>query len=602
MLWLKNFFRVGRKMLKYLGPHAKMLPAATFMMLLVTGIHLVRPLILREIIDTTLPNQDVGQAFFLGLVFIIAVLVGAVATYGRVMILAMVGTEAMTRLKEEVFGHLLGQKMRFFDSLPPGKLISRAENDIEQMRTLFSHASAQLVASLLLLTGITGLIWNQSPELGFWLLMLVLIGSTLLFFYAGFIRRKWREIRELDSRLTGCITEFLQGVALLRLFGKEEEAVKKVSQATKVKCDLDQNVAFYDTVLFYGGFTFVTEVGVLLVLLWYGTGEVFAGRMTLGTLVMFIELMRRFFGPLRDLAEVFMHVQSGLAASTRVFDILETPVESAILASEKMVPSRFHEISFRDVSFAYSEEMVLKNVSFKVRRGEHIAIVGASGSGKSTCINMLLRFYDPVSGSIELDGIDIREFSPEKWRKKIALVLQEIHLFPGTVMENLKSFDQEIHDGRVIASAKALGAHRFIMQLAKGYNTVLAERGANLSLGERQFLCYVRAMVKNPELLVLDEATSSVDALTERHLQTAMEKLMNERTAIVIAHRLSTITSADRILVFERGKLVESGTHTELVLHRGIYRRLASLQGLDRETGRPRKKRVEYPFLEGKAA
>jgi ATP-binding cassette subfamily B protein len=279
-------------------------------------------------------------------------------------------------------------------------------------------------------------------------------------------------------------------------------------------------------------------------------------------------------------------MQTALAAGVRLFDILDT--EPAVRDNGELSPELAlkESIEFEDVSFAYDSEVVLKNASFSIPRGQQLAIVGASGSGKTTCINLLLRFYDPTSGHITVDGRDIASIRLIDWRRKIALVLQEIYLFPGTIMENLKAFHTDVDDETVIKAAKELGAHDFIMKQPQGYQTILAERGGNLSYGERQLLSYTRAMVKNPDLLILDEATSSVDVITERELQTSMEKLMQGRTCIVIAHRLSTIRKADRILVFEKGLLIQKGNHEDLMQQQGIYSELVAIQtGSDMHNG-----------------
>ncbi len=664
------YLRHARRLLGYLRPHLGSLVAAAATMLLVTVIHLARPLLLRELIDTALPRRDLALAAQLGIGFVAALAVGAVALYGRALLLARVGTSVMAALKEAVFGHLVGLGLAFFDKNAPGKLISRAENDIEQMRGLVSSAAAQLVANALLLVAIAALIAWQEPPLGRWLIGALVIGCSAVALFAGVIRRMWREIRERDAEMAARLTEFVQGVSLLRLFNKEEEAVQRVVAATADRITIESRAGFYESVLFYGGFTFVAEIGCTVLLLYYSTGEIFAGRMSVGALVMYIELMRRFFTPLRDLAEVLMQVQSGLAATGRVFALLDLepeqtlsrtsavadpdtavavpldrtraarrpqgereahdgrmsaerhggravadeafalqvdggqgvrsgsvtpggvgrggappspamcPVSPSSVATSHEFTGGFREIAFADVGFAYGDTPVLQDLSFTVRRGQHVAIVGASGSGKSTCINLLQRFYEPTAGAITIDGVDLRAIPVDAWRRHVALVLQDIHLFPGTVLENLRAFDPGVPEGRVIAAARELGAHTFIERLPDGYRTVLAERGANLSLGERQLLCYVRALVRNPRLLILDEATSAVDARTERQLQEAMARLMRGRTAVIIAHRLTTVVGASRILVLDQGRLAQAGTHDELVRQSGHYRELAQLQGL----------------------
>ncbi len=597
-----QILRLTGKIKSYIRPHVGALFLAAVSMLAVTGIHLARPLILRELIDNALPRRDIVLAGKLGMLFIGLLGVGAFALYSRAVLLARVGTSIMARLKEDVLSHLLSLRMSFFDSVSPGKLISRSESDVEQMRALVSGAAAQLIANFLTLSGISVMIWYQEPALGRWIALGTIGGGIMVFLFAHFIQPFYKELRERDSEISARLTEYLQGVSLIRLYSKEPVAVGRISDAVGRKCGLELKVGFFDTVLFYGSFTFAAEIGCLSILLWHGTGEVFAGRMTVGTLVMFLELMRRFFGPLRDLAEVFMMLQAGLTATCRVFDLLDSVPERleawpggarapgggecgriARMAQPSRKPREgFREISFNDVVFAYSRERVLDGVGFRIRRGQRVAIVGASGSGKSTCINLLLRFYDPLSGQIRVDGMDLREFEPVAWRKRVALVLQEIHLFPGTVLDNLRAFAPEVHEGRVVSAAAKMGADSFIRRLPNGYGTVLAERGANLSLGERQLLCYVRALVRNPELLVLDEATSAIDSRTERKLQEAMQRLMKGRTAVIIAHRLSTIVDSDLIVVLDHGRVAQTGTHQELLGRKGIYRQLAVLQGVEK--------------------
>lgn len=293
---------------------------------------------------------------------------------------------------------------------------------------------------------------------------------------------------------------------------------------------------------------------------------------------MFIELLRQFFRPLGFMVEAISSLQSALAAGVRVFAILDSKPaiinEGSVLADEELTK----DITFNNVSFSYNSEPILKNVSFKIEQGKTVAIVGASGSGKTTCANLLLRFYDISSGSICIGDRNIKEIKPENLLKNTALVLQEIYLFPGTIMQNLKAFRNDIDDESVIKASREIGAHNFIQKLSKGYETVLAERGSNVSYGERQLLSYTRALVKDPKLLILDEATSSVDAITEMQLQTSMSKLMQNRTSLIIAHRLSTIKHADKIIVLEKGEIIESGTHEELIKLGKKYYELVNVQ------------------------
>lgn len=510
--------------------------------------------------------------------FILCLMAGAVAMYVRVMIMARIGAEVVAEIKRKLFSHIIGQGMRFFDQNQTGKLITRTESDANQLKSMFTQSSAQLFASTMLVLGTIAVLMYEDVRIGMIGVISMIIVGLMLFFYLNYIRSLYTKVREKNSQLTGYLTEYIQGVPLIKVHGREADIMNNMHNYNQEKANLEIKAGFIEYALFSATFRFCTEIGAIMVLFAYCSTRVYAGTMSVGTLVMFIELLRQFFRPLESLIEVLAQLQSSLAAGVRVFDILDT--EPAVQDSGEPAENlKLQEvIEFNDVTFAYDSEVVLRNASFRVPKGQQLAIVGASGSGKTTCINLLLRFYDPTSGKITVDGRDIKSIRLSDWRQNIALVLQEIYLFPGTIMENLKAFHNDVADETVINAAKDLGAHEFIMRQPQGYQTVLAERGANLSYGERQLLSYTRAMVKDPDLLILDEATSSVDVITERILQASMDKLMRGRTSIVIAHRLTTIRKADRILVFEKGLLMQNGDHDSLMKQQGIYRDLVMIQ------------------------
>lgn len=555
-----------------------MLLVALLTMVVVTAVHLIRPMILRTIIDTAIPAQNINLALQYAGFFILCLIFGAIAMYVRVKIMARIGAEIVAEIKRKLFNHILSQGMRFFDQNQTGKLITRSESDANQLKAMFTQSSAQLFASCMLIIGTIFVLMREDFRVGAVAMVSLVVVGLVMFFYLTYIRSLYTKVREKNSALTGYLTEYIQGVPLIKVHGRENDIMNNMRAHSQEKAKLECKAAFIEYTLFSSSFRFCTEIGVLMLLFAYCSSKVYAGTMSVGTLVMFIELMRQFFRPLEFLIEVLAQLQSALAAGVRVFDILDTEPAVRDLGEPAPGLKLKDAIAFNDISFAYDSEVVLKNASFVIPRGQQLAIVGASGSGKTTCINLLLRFYDPTSGSITVDGRDIRSISLADWRRSIALVLQEIYLFPGTIMENLKAFHTDVDDETVIRAAKELGAHDFIMRQSNGYETMLAERGANLSYGERQLLSYTRAMVKNPDLLILDEATSSVDVITERELQASMEKLMQGRTSIVIAHRLTTIKKADRILVFEKGILMQSGSHEDLMRQQGIYRELVTIQ------------------------
>lgn len=574
---------VLKRLLPFFKPHLGKFIMAVISMLIVTGVHLARPMILRSIIDSAIPQKNFNLALKLAGAFVFILILGASAMYLRVKLMARLGAEVVAEIKRKLFNHILSQGMRFFDLNQSGKLITRTESDANQLKTLFTQSTAQLVASIMLIFGTIFVLLYEDVYIGLFAIFAIFFVSFLMVFYLSFIRNIYTRAREKNSQLTGYLTEFIQGVPLIKIHGREKDIKERMHLYNQEKADLECKASFIEFTIFSSTFRFCTEVGAIMAIFAYCSTKVYQGTMTVGTLVMYIELLRQFFRPLEFLVETLAQLQSSLAAGIRVFDILDTnPSVKDEGNPEKQATLQKH-IEFCNVSFAYDQETVLSDVCFKIPKGQQLAIVGASGSGKTTCVNLLLRFYDPVEGQITADGLDIQEFSLENWRKNIALVLQEIYLFPGTIMENLKAFHTDIDDKTVIKAAKELGAHEFISRQPDGYNTLLAERGSNLSYGERQLLSYTRALIKDPELLILDEATSSVDVITEKKLQASMERLMKGRTSLVIAHRLSTIRKADNILVFSQGQLIQQGSHDQLIRQDGTYRELVKIQATDIE-------------------
>lgn len=572
---------VVKRVLPYFSDHLGVLAFAVITLLVGTGVHLVRPLILREIIDKAIPMADIGHAVRAVLLFVVCLVVGGAAMYARVLLMARMGAEIIARIKRQTFAHIVHQGMRFFDQQAVGKLIARTESDADQLKVVFTGGAAQLLSSFVLLGGIVFMIFREEPLLGWWALGTILVVGTILFHYVSFIRGTYRQVRERNSEMAAYVTEYVQGVPLIKIHGREEAVVARLAELNRDKARFEQKAGFIEYILFQPSFRIVTEILVMIGIFIYASNRIFAGQMSVGTLVMFLEFGRQFFQPLGAMAELVSQIQSGLAAASRIFDILDNP--SDIRDDGRSCPDLrlADRLEFSKVGFAYKAEPVLTDLSFTVRKGEHIAIVGVSGSGKTSCVSLLLRFYDPTQGALLIDGQDIRSYKLVDWRRTIALVLQEIYLFPGTVMQNLKAFDESIPDQAVIDAAGKIGAGDFISRLPNGFQTTLAERGANLSMGERQLLSYTRALVKNPDILLLDEATSAVDVITERALQKSMEQLMTGRTAIIIAHRLSTIRNADRILVLDKGRLVEEGIHEALMMaNEGIYHKLVDIQSV----------------------
>ncbi|MDD5091238.1 MAG: ABC transporter ATP-binding protein [Candidatus Wallbacteria bacterium] len=569
------------RLLPFFGPHKKRMGWAFLTLAIITGVHLLRPLVLRYIIDKAVPAGDMKSALLAASVFLAGLLLGGCASYAQVLILAKVGNEIIAGVKHKIFTHIVHQGMRFFDHHQTGSLLSRTESDTDRLGSLFTHMTANLLSVFVMLIGIIAIILWEQPGMFIYIAFLTPLLVTVLGGHLVYMRRVHTRIRARNSELTGYVTEYIQGIPLLQLYSRKEKACELLASYNKEKYREERNSLFVMHCLFWSFFNFLSESGMVIAVFLYGTTKVISGEMSVGSMVMYIELMRQFFAPLRHLIFILVELQSSLAAAGRIFEILDTPTDVPDLGRDPRAGHLDQPLEFRNIGFAYGKDQVLHNVSFRVGKGERIAIVGPSGSGKTTCINLLLRFYDPATGSITIGGEDIRNFRLSEWRSRLALVLQEVYLFPGTIMQNLKLFDDTISDERVIEAATVLGAHELICGKPAGYQTMLSERGANLSQGERQLLAFTRALVRNPDVLILNEATSSVDVITEHALQRSLHNLLKGRTALIIAHRLSTIRESDRILVFDKGQIVETGRHDELMAAGGLYHKLSMIQAVE---------------------
>lgn len=578
-----SLLEMVRRIRPRLRPHRGTFLLAIVLMLLSVATDLSGPLILRRLIDGVIPaamkDGQIGGILFTAGLYLGLFLVGAAAGYAQALLVARLGLSLVTKLKRDTFEHLLNLGMDYFDANPPGRLMARVESDAERLQMLFSEVALAMARSFLLLAGTLTVMFLAGWKITLGLLGLlvpVIVGGL---FFLRFLRRVYATVRRLFARLTTFVTEYVQAVPVLQVFGRTAWTMEKLRVVNRERYNAEKRAAFFE----YGFWSFffsLEVVAVMLILrLGFGAAAVVAG-MTLGTLVLFVEYTRRLFFPLLMFAEQIQFLQRAFASADRVFGILST--ESTVADAPgtlDRLPRDWKTLSFDRVTFDYAEgSRALEEVSFTVRRGETVALAGPSGGGKTTVTSLLLRFYEPSSGAILLDGTDIRRFSLSTWRAAIGLVLQDIHLFPGTVGDNLRVFADGIPDERLAGAISSLGAEEILSRLSRGLGTDLAEGGQNLSMGERQLISFARALVRDPQILVLDEATSSVDPGTERKLQESVERLRRGRTSLVVAHRLSTITAADRILVLQRGRLVEEGTHRELYERDGIYRGLFDLQ------------------------
>lgn len=567
-----------RRLCALLAPHWKLLVFAGLLLAVVTAAELAGPLLVRHVLDADIPNGNTRGILLLALAYAGLFIVGMGTAYYQVVLLAKMGLKIVTRLREKVFEHLLSLSLAHFDKNPPGKLMARVESDVERLLVLFSEVALALVRNgvLLVATFAVMLVVNAKITLSVLLILSPIIFVT--YFVLRYIRVGYGTVRRLYARVSGYLSEYVQGIPILQIYGYTEKAQLDLGRLNQEKYVRETRVSLVE----YGFWALFAsmEVVAVLVIIYVGARQVFDTAMTIGTLILFIEYTRRLFFPLLLFSEQLNFIQRAFASADRVFAVLDTPSKTPDHADAlPHVDDRWREVSFEDVSFVYEAGVkALDGVSFKVRRGEKIALVGLSGGGKSTVAKLLLRFHEPTEGRVTLDGTDIRGFKQKAWRQKIGLVLQDIHLFPGTVGENLRVLKDEIPQDAVERAVRVVHAEDVIHRLPQGYDTELSEGGSNLSMGERQMICFARAIVEDPDILVLDEATSSVDPATERKIQESLDSIMEGRTSIIVAHRLATITKVDRILVLNEGRLVEEGTHMELYTKGGIYRDLFDLQ------------------------
>lgn len=562
---------------QFLKPHWKLLVIVIFPMTLGIYLQLQIPQLLRHIIDNNIMTGTMQDVYVSLAKYIIYMLSALILGYTFQVLLARMGLRIVLNLKRKLLRHVLSLDLKFFSEYTPGTLIARVESDTERLRQLFTEVSFSMLRTLFVVGFVVFYMIRENKEVALTILTVVPVLLVMTMFFLRFIRKYYRNVREKYAQVLSFITEYVQGVDVIQLYNYDKRAKERLQEKNIAKYRIEKAAGFFE----YGfwGFFWTAEIIAIMIALSTGTSRILDGAMTIGTLVMFMEYIRQVFFPLMMFSEQLNFIQRALVSAERVYKILN--VEPAVKDPIGIVkiPTLEKEIRFENVSFGYDDENnVLHDVSFKISAGEKVALVGASGGGKSTIVNLLCRFYDPNKGKILADGVDIREFKQKDWRDLIGLVLQDVYLFPGSIADNLRVMDPNIPLERVEKAAGIVRADEFIKKMREGYKSELAERGANLSVGERQLLSFARALSFDPPILILDEATSSVDPYTERLIQEGIDKLLKGRTSLVVAHRLSTILNADRIIVVDGGRIVEKGTHEELLKKDGMYKHLYELQ------------------------
>jgi ATP-binding cassette, subfamily B, multidrug efflux pump len=569
--------RLMARILRYLRPYWKLLTVSFTFLLFQTGSQLLGPYITKVAIDRYIALHDIHGLDIMALAYVGVVLFGFVVLFIQTYTTQYTGQRAMHDLRMEIFSHLQEQDMAYFDRHAVGRLMTRTINDVETLNELFSTGVVGLLGDVSMVFGIAAMmLWLD------WKLALVCVAAfPAILYISRFYRRRAREVyresRLILGRLNAGLQENIAGVATIQAFGQEEKMYGRFQEVNLSYRDVLLRSIRYNAVFFP-----VIEIFSALsigLLLWYGGQQILSSTVQAGVIVAFIQYIQRMYQPIRDLAEKYNIMQAAMASAERIFALLDTPATIKDPERPKTIERLVGEVEFKNVWLSYrADEPVLKDISFRVRAGEKIALVGATGGGKTSIISALCRFYDVERGAILVDGIDIREWNKQELRRRLGLVLQDVFLFSGDIATNITLGDARITDAQMLEAARRAQIAPFIERLPRGYHEEVQERGSTLSQGQRQLLSFARALAFDPKILIFDEATSSVDTQTEALIQEALEELLKNRTALIIAHRLSTIKHADRILVVHKGEIWEEGSHNELLAQGGLYARLYDLQ------------------------
>ncbi len=569
----RNFFR----MLAYGRPYRRSMAFAALLMFVTTTAGLVEPIFVRYAVDYGILAHNVRVLNLIVLALCAVRLVAWAAQRRQIQTITYTGQHVLYDLRQHVFDHIQTLSFKFFDGRPAGKVMSRVTNDVNAMGIMVNSGLISLMSQALSLVGIMVIMLAMHAKLALITFAAVPFLFIMLNRWRSRMEMAWLKVRRAVASINGHLNETVQGIQVIQAFSRQARNTVRFDrlndrQRRAYMAAQKLEIVFWPLTDIVGA---VTTCAVV----WYGAAEVLRGRLTLGLLLAFISYIGKFWGPVSTFSRVYSQILSAMASAERVFEYLDTKPLVVDAPGATPLPTIQGEVAFQGVSFAYeADRPVLHDVTFRVPAGTTVALVGPTGAGKSTIVNLVARFYDPTAGAVTIDGLDLRDVSIRSLRSQLGVVLQDTFIFSGSIRENIKYGRLEAPDGDVEEAARLARAHEFIIKTAQGYETDAHERGASLSTGQRQLLAFARAILADPRILILDEATSSIDTETEKLIQEALRVLLAGRTAFVIAHRLSTIRSADVILVIDDGRIVEQGTHAELLRRRGQYWRLYQKQ------------------------
>ena len=564
------------RLLKYGKPYALLILLAVGMIIIAAGLETLGPYLTQQAVDKYIIPGDANGLLQLVVLYFCLMLGIFVIRYSQILLTQFIGQKIIYDLRNDVFSHLQRLHQQYFDRNPVGRLITRVTTDVQGLNDMFTQGLVMIFGDIFLIIGIVIMMLSINTELALWTFSIVPLLFVVSFLFRKKVRDAYGQIRYFIARINSYLQEHISGMEIVQLFNREKDDFEKFK-----KINWDHTAAFIRTIFYYALFYPAVELisaTALAMIIFRGGWLIQDGTVTIGVLIAFIQYARMFFRPISDLSDKYNILQGAFASSERIFKLLDT---SPAIQSPPNGHRQAHlrgEIRFENVSFSYANEPVLQHIDLEIQPGKKVALVGHTGAGKTTIIRLLGRFYDVTEGRILVDGVDIREWDLQALRSRMAIVLQDVFLFSGTILENIRMGREDISEEAVIEAAKQVNAHDFISRLPGGYHAQVRERGSNLSVGQKQLISLARALVINPDVLLLDEATANIDSESEALIQKALEVVLENRTAIVIAHRLSTIQHMDQIVVLHKGRVRETGTHQQLLKARGLYYKLYQLQ------------------------
>ncbi|MFP7296347.1 ABC transporter ATP-binding protein [Neobacillus niacini] len=567
-----------KSMLIFAKPYRKLLLFSLLLTGFIVIASLAQPYIIKVAIDSYIKMNDYQGMLYLGIIYFLLIMVSSFCTYYQNNALQFTGQYVIYDFRQALFKHFSLMQMDFFRQNPIGRLVTRVTHDVESLNQLYSQVIVNLVKEILILIGIICLMLYMSVKLTMICFLVIPVIAIVTFYFKRVLRETQRKLRSILSNLLSYLAENLSGMSVIQLFAREGKQLELFNELNEehYKAGMRQTVInsiFNPSIGFFGNVS-------LALLVWYGGRSVVDETVTFGTVYAFTHYVRQFFEPLRGLADRFNQIQAALASAERIFETLETKPTIVSPLHPKKLPEKVKgDLEFHHVWFAYkNEEWVLKDIHFRINQGETVGVVGATGAGKSSIIQLINRFYDNQKGNIRLDGIDIKDVHLNDLRKHIGIIQQDAFVFSGTVYDNIRLNHHSVSDEEIIKAAKALKIDTFFRMLPQGYDTLLGEEGTVLSAGQKQLLSFLRAMIADNDVLILDEATANIDTETEQAVQTTLREMSKDRTTIIIAHRLSTIQHADKIIVLNKGRIVEMGDHHQLLHNQSLYYQLCHSQ------------------------